>query len=221
MVYKRRAIRPRKKVVRIRRKKPSVLASAKKINLKRDLHYISRHAPGVDITSLSNTGATVATNLTFKLSDVTNSTEFSDLFDNYMLVGITLTFRLMQNPDANNQINSTLFSNAANFYPKLWWVIDKDDGSVPTLTTIRERSMAKCRILKPNAFVTVHIKMPKPLLTLQSSAITVAPTQWLRTTEPTVEHYGIKLLLDKMGYSGTLFTVGIDKKYFFAFKNSK
>jgi len=68
------------------------------------------------------------------------------------------------------------------------------------------------------------IKNPKPQLTLTGSGVTTAPNGWLRTntaSDLATTHYGVKAVLDKMGYSGNSFTVGVDKKYFFAFKNSK
>lgn len=222
--YNKRPIRVRRRPMRMRRIRKNPVAIARNVGLKKDIHYISRWVPGVDVTALSTTLASVGTYFNFSLLDVSNSTDFSNLFDNFKLIGVQLTFRLMNNPDGDNIINDTVNATGANFYPKLWWVIDKDDITSPTLLTIRERALAKCRVLKPDRFITVFIKNPRPQLTLTGSGVTTAPSSWLRTSTASdlgTTHYGIKVVLDKMGYTGNAFTVGVDKKYFFAFKNSK
>lgn len=225
--FKRPVYKPRKRPMRMRMRRKGTVAVARSVGLKKDLHYMSRWVPAVDVSALSTNLASIGTYFNFSMTDVSNPTDFSNMFDNYKLIGVQLTFRLMNNPDADNIINDTVNASGANFYPKLWWVIDKDDIVPPTLLTIRERALAKCRVLRPDRFITIFIKNPKPQLTLTGAAVTTAPNSWLRTLNTAgtlpdnTSHLGIKVVLDKMGYSGNVFTVGVDKKYFFAFKNSK
>lgn len=199
------------------------LHSARKLNLRSDIHYMSRYAPLVDTTTLTTATAAAGAFLSFTLNDVPNATDFTNLFENYRIIGVLLTFRLMDNPDSTNYISSTVFTQGSNFYPKLWTVVDRDDSTPPTLATIRERPYARCRILRPDRFIKVFVKYPRPIIATASGVTYTNPPResWFRTSEPTVSHFGLKVVLDKMGYAGTTFTVGIDRKYFFALKGSK
>lgn len=219
-----------KKGMRMRRRRTPIKIRAQKkvqiarsVNLKSDIHYISRYAPMVDTSTLSTLTSSVGAALLFKLSDVPNSSDFVNLFDSYRLIGVQLTFRLMDNPDSGNYINSTTFTQGANFYPKLWTLIDRDDSTTPTVANIRERAHARCAVLRPDRFIKVFIKYPRPMVPLPGgTAFMNAPKNcWLRTTDTPADHYCVKVVLDKMGYAGNTFTVGIDKKYFFAFKDTK
>lgn len=234
MAYARR--RKGARVMRRRRRYPYKMGLKKMVslvrtaNLKSDVHYLSRYAPSVDKTSLATTGAEAGVGLVFKMSNVGNPQEFL-MFDNFKIIGVSLTFRLMENPDSNNTINTNATTQASNFYPKLWWVVDRDDGVTPTVASIRERASARCKILMPNRFVRVFVKYPRPIIaTASGPGYTNPPREcWYRTNEgynpdnPAQElgFYGLKVVLDKMGYTGNQFTVGIDKKYIFAFKNTK
>jgi len=222
----------RRMAPRRRRRMPLKMMAKKKIQIARnlgfksDLHYISRYAPSVDTTTLTTTTTFVGAAIAFALTDINNPTEFSNLFDKFKLIGVQCTFRLMDNPDSTYYVNNVAFSQGSNFYPKLWWVIDRDDTGTPSLTTIRERGAARCAILRPDRVITVFVKNPRPLLSTSSGIGTLpSPNSFLRTIESGVptsaSHLGLKVVLDKMGYSGHTFTVGIDKKYFFAFKDSR
>lgn len=218
---KRRVIRRPRMYVRPRNYRKKNLAIARKVNLRSDVHYLSRYAPLVDTSTLTTITSGIGAALKFRLSDVTNSTEMTNLFDLYKITGVLVTFRLMDNPDSTNYVNSTTFTQGMNFYPKLWYCIDKDDGTAPTGATIRERAGARCVILRPDRFVKVFVKFPKPLLQLQSGAITDLARGMIRTDYPDVDHWGLKVFLDKMGYAGNTATVGIDKKYFFCLAQAK
>jgi len=195
---------------------------AKSLNLKQDVHYLSRYAPLVDTSSLSTLTSSIGAQINFRLNDVSNPTDFTNLFEDYKIIGVKLTFRLMDNPDSSNYINQTVFTQGANFYPKLWWCVDKNDTTVPTVASIRERPYARYAVLRPDKFITVYVKYPKPVIPMEASGLMTPPvTGWMRCTESSVPHYGLKVVLDKMGYAGNTFTVGIDKKYYYSFRGSR
>lgn len=223
-VRRRPAYRPRRRVPMFRKryKRAAPLKIARKVGLKKDVHFISRYSPSVDTSTLSTITSSIGAALLFKLTDVPNSSDFTNLFDSYRIIGVKLTFRLMDNPDSSNYINFVLSTQGANFYPKLWYMIDRDDSTTPTVATIRERANARCKVLRPDRFITVFIKYPKPLVPVATSgAVMSSSTGWLRTSDTPADHYCVKVVLDKMGYAGNTFTVGIDKKYYFEFKDSK
>lgn len=226
------AIRKRKVVIR-RKKVPKMgikkrVALVKKANLGADVHYFSRWVRAVDTTTLSTALTEVSHSYLFRLSDVDNVSDFTNLFDNYRIIGVKLTFRLMTNPDSSNFLNSTVFTQGANFYPKLWWSFDNDDGTSLSVAQIRERNNAKCRVLYPNKMLKIYVKYPRPADEIQGNTGTafVASSKgiWLRTinaNEVDTPHFGLKVALDKMGLAGNTMTVGVDREYFFAMKGSK
>lgn len=217
--------------MRPRRKMPLKMVAKKKVettrnmNITKGIHYFSRYVVAVDTTTLSTNLSSVGAVLLSRLNDVNNFAEYQALFEQYRIIGVQYTFRLMDNPDSTNYVNSTVFTQGSNFYPKLWWIIDRDDSAVPSLTSIRERGEAKCKVLKPDRFIKVFVKYPKPLAEIVDGVGTAVAEQknpvWINSGLPNVPHYGLKVVMDKMGYAGTTFTVGIDKRYFFAFKQTK
>jgi len=228
MVY----VRKRKMPMRRRRKVPAKMGIKKKValvrkaNLGADVHYFSRYVRAVDTNTLTTALSEVSHTFIFRLSDVDNVTDFTNLFDNYRIIGVKLTFRLMTNPDSNNFLNSTVFTQGANFYPKLWWVRDDDDGNVLSVADIRERNGSKCRILFPNKFLSIYVKYPRVLDEIVDNAggttVAAAPkAMWIKTAGTNTQHFGLKVALDKMGLAGNTMTVGIDKEYIFAMKGSK
>lgn len=235
MVYvRRRAYRRRRMPMRRRRKMPLKMGIKKKVsivrsvNIKNDVHYFSRWAPFVDTNTLSTSASTQVASLFCSLADIPNYSEFTNLFDSYKIIGIQFTFRLMDNPDSNNYINSTLFTQGSNFYPKLWVVQDRDSQTSTTVAQIRERGHSRQYILKPDRFIKVFIKNPVELDAVYdgSSGSTYVPAtprdkHWLPTGQTGIRHYLLTVGLDKMGYAGNTCTVGIEKRYFLALKNSK
>ncbi|MEO5351358.1 MAG: hypothetical protein H7836_17210 [Magnetococcus sp. YQC-3] len=217
-------MRPRRKMPKMGIKKK--VALVKKANMKSDVHYHSRYVRAVDTTTLTTVASETSHTFTFRLSDVDNVTDYTNLFDNYRIIGVKLTFRLMTNPDSNNFLNSTVFTQGANFYPKLWYLKDYDDGNTLTVAQIRERAKAKCRILNPNRFVTIYVPYPRPLdeIVDNGGATTVIAANkpyWIKSDGVNTQHFGLKVALDKMGLAGNTMTIGIDRQYFFAFKNSR
>lgn len=235
MAYARKRVyRKRRMPMRMRRKVPYKAGIKKKVaitrsaNLTKDVHYFSRYVVAVDTTTLSTITSEIGAALTFRLSDIPNVSEYTNLFENFRIIGVKLTFRLMTNPDSSSFLNNSLVSQGSNYYPKLWWQRDYDDNVVLTVAQIRERASSKCAILKPDKFITIFIKYPKPLLEMagntSTGALAAPKGLWLRTNstnEIDAPHLGLKVVMDKMGYAGNTFTIGIDKQYFFAFKNSK
>lgn len=196
---------------------------AKKVNLMKDLHYHHRYTALTDITTLSTITSAIGAGLTFNAVNLPNWSEFSNLYDQYKIVGVEVRFRLMTNPDSSTFLNDITFSQGANFFPKLWWSIDKDDNSTPTVATIRERGSAKCAVLKPSQDIKVYIAYPRVQLGFTGQYyVSSVDGMWLRCQDVNgATHFGLKVVLDKMGYAGNTFTVGIDYKYVMCFKNSK
>jgi hypothetical protein len=161
--------------------------------------------------------------MNFQLADIINVAEFTTLFDRYRITGVQLTFMLVTNPDAGNPLNVNVGGNNSNFYPKLWWVRDYDDGNAITLSQMRERETCKHKILRPNSEIKIFLK-PAALLQTYRTALTTgyAPKwkQWIDLGQTDVPHYGFKFVVDMDGNvpNGT-FYIRMEKKYYFQCKD--
>jgi len=142
-------------------------------------------------------------NLEYTFTQLVGYTEFSALFENYRITKITVTFQLINNPDANAYINNIAQGNGMNWYPKLWYTVDHDGGSDETLTTMKERQGVKCRILKPDSTIKVSFTPCCRTLTYKTSTTEgFAPKNIkLDMADVTVPHYGLLYLVDTNGYN--------------------
>lgn len=149
------------------------------------------------------------------------STEFTELFDNYKITMIELRIQMLNNPSAflytNGAVNT---QNQTNWYPKLWWVIDKDGGVTETLATMRERQGVRCRVLQPNKEIVIKFKPAVRVLTYQTLTTQgYAPKSIkLDLADAAVPHYGINMVFDSNGLDPTdiyPFKFRIERKFYF------
>lgn len=148
------------------------------------------------------------------------STEFTELFDNYKINMIELRIQMISNPDSSNPLNTNTGGNATNWYPKLWWVIDKDGGATETLSTMRERQGVRCKILQPNKDIVIRFRPKVQVLTYKTSTTQgYAPRAIkLDMADASVPHYGVNMVFDSNGFSPDLtypFRFRIERKFFF------
>lgn len=161
----------------------------------------------------------------FTLSDVRNSSELTALYDQYKITGVKVTFQLLNNPDANNQLVSTTTTNATNFYPKLFVSRDYDDLGLETANDLRERNTTQVRILRPNSVCSFFVR-PAVRNQLYLDGVTAANSpmwgQWLDCSSNTVPHYGMKFALDFMGVTTVQdMFIRVEKTYYIQFKNAR
>lgn len=168
-------------------------------------------------------GLYLARNYNFTFDMLQQSTEFTELFDNYRITMIELRIQLIVNPNAaypNNATTSSATVNPTNWYPKLWYVVDKDGGATETLATMRERQGVRCRVLQPNKEVVIRFKPAVRTLTY-----TTATTQGfapksikLDMADANVPHYGINMVFDSNGQDPNdtyPFKFRMERKFFF------
>lgn len=138
----------------------------------------------------------------FRFQDLINYSEFSNLYDRYRIMGVTLRFQLINNPDANTEIGTTSIGNAANFFPKMWYIRDYDDGNTENLDAFRQRAGVRYKILKPNSELRISVR-PAVLTQQYASAISTGYTpkwkQWIDMDNPSIPHYGVKCVIDTNG----------------------
>jgi len=125
----------------------------------------------------------------FQLNDVTNTGDFTGLFDQYRFKAVKIEFR----PRFN-------FANpgsvVVNKLPRLYSVIDYDDSNVPTLIS----DLREYQSCKETNFDKDHVRLIKPrlasaLLSAAGGFTSVAneAPKWIDLASLTVTHYGIKI----------------------------
>lgn len=179
-----------------------------------------------DISGASGLGG-----MTFSLSDILGYSEFEALYDRYMITCVVLRFRLINNPDSNQYLNTNNHGygapNTTNWFPRLFTCPDYDDNSAESVATLRERAKTKMRVLRPNQYFKIVVK---PACTVQTyytaTGAGYAPKwkQWIDMSQSGVPHYGLKWAVDTSGVDPVdtqPFKLEIEKQYYFKCKDVK
>jgi hypothetical protein len=162
----------------------------------------------------------------FSLSDLPNVAEFTTLFDQYMITGVMLQIKMVNNPDGEYVINTNpLTGNNASFYPTLWYVADHDDRDTVSLAQIKEFDKVRHKVLRPNTEINIMLR-PTTLTQIYRSALTTGyacnfKRQWLDVANTDIPHYGCKCVIDFEGVTPAVlqFDFKINARYFFKCKN--
>lgn len=179
-------------------------------------------SPSAD-PSLTLTGL-IADNLTghyqfggshyFSLSNVTASSDFTNLFEKYRITGVKYNIRFQSNM-ANVASNAVM--------PIIHWCFDDNDATVPSsLLDIQQKG--GCRMTEATTKGVTIMLRPKVSGMVYNNGIStgysVVPKSWINTTYPNVQHFGIKFWVNNF-YTGTgqnAFT--IEPTYYLALKDS-
>jgi len=129
-------------------------------------------------------------------------TDFTDLYDRYMITCVVMRFRLVNNPNSTWSLNTNPAAQtamSANFYPAMYYCKDYDDSAAETLEQLKERANTKRMILQPNKMYKIVLR---PAVTMQTYATATstgyAPKwkQWIDMANTSVPHYGLKYVVD-------------------------
>lgn len=172
----------------------------------------------VGTLQLSNLTETF-TSYTFKLSNLPNYTEFTNLFDRYRINKVSLTF--VPNWDSNDA-NASAGVLAVN--PSIYSMIDyTEDGTPLALNEFYENP--KCKITRGGK---IHKRYFTPAVlgsnfeTVTTTAYTPKWKQWLTTDDPATPHYALKVACDKLN-AGTAqnYYVKVFVTYYISCKDAK
>jgi len=146
-------------------------------------------------------GVYLARYYTVKFDDMVAYGEFTNLFDNYRIEKVTMTFQLITNPDSNSSLNGSSVSQTSNWFPKMWFVRDYDGGVTETISSMKERQGVKCRVLEPNKMIKIsYVPKVRSLIYKTSTTEGYAPKQVrLDMSDATVPHYGLHVVYDTNG----------------------
>lgn len=156
-------------------------------------------------------------------SDLVQSSDFSNMFDQYRLTKVTFTVQMINVPTSLQPPNTAITlanGQTTNWYPKVWYVVDHDGGSTETISSIKERQGVRCRILQPNKELRISFKPMCRTLTYSTSSSTgYAPKNIkIDMSDTNVEHYGLHMVFDSNGLDPTdtyPFKFVVERKVYF------
>lgn len=188
--------KPKQKIVR--RTRP-VYVRARRANLRRDVHYFKRSFEYTVIDQTTAINGLAFGAWQFNLGNLPAPSEFTNLFDRYMITYVKLYVYLRVTPDA-------AASNVAH-YPMMYVVRDYDDTNSPTaISELFQHAKVQRQIIRPDRPATIKLK-PATLGLTYNSAVTSTYVpkwrQWIDMANTTVPHYGLKYGLENWACPGT------------------
>lgn len=134
--------------------------------------------------------------MVFRLDQLTNANELQVLFDRYRILSALV--RVHYNVDNQSEVKSM---------PWIEYIQDHDDGSVPSVATMREKMGSKTKFFGTNKFMIKMGVRPRFADTVYNNGVTSAygignRKEFLNTQYPSVEHYAIKGILHNVPLSG-------------------
>jgi len=174
-------------------------------------YRIQRWVQVSDVTQVA--GADAFATYQFQLNDVSNTTDFTALYDQYRFVAVKAEFR----PRFNI---GSLGSVLVNKLPRLYTVLDYDDNNAPTLIS-QLREYQSCKMTR---FDMDHVRFLKPRMALKAfdvAGTSLANTrpQWIDLASLTVVHFGIKLAVEGgVGGQTNLQSWSVDFLYMLEFR---
>lgn len=130
----------------------------------------------------------------FKINACIESTDFTQLFDRYKIVGVKLKF-LYQ-----NNMSGIPGTGATAPLPRITYAFDADDASVPAnRLAVAVKGYAKERVLNGNRQFSVFIRPRLDKLVYQqglTSAYSSERACWLDCVNDGVPHYGLKVWIN-------------------------
>jgi len=154
----------------------------------------------------------------FTLGGLPNATDFTNLFDEYMLTGVKITFIYPMVMVRSSDLTAGTLGAA----PVLRYAFDATDASVPAnMNAVRQHANSKIVCLGDGKEVhDYNIIYPSNTIYDGASATMVATPDkpiWISTSSATASHYGLKVGVDTQGVatSGSLPPLVIEAKVYF------
>jgi len=133
-------------------------------------------------TSIATFGA-----YSFALSDLPDYSEFTNLFDEYMIAKVTISFR----PQFQNMV-----STAGQKDPYFMYVVDKDDSAAATnINTLLQYPAVRITSSTRSHFITFKPRFAAPIFNGVTDAYG-SRTGYLDCSNAAVPHYGFKWAID-------------------------
>jgi hypothetical protein len=155
----------------------------------------------------------------FTINEVTEASDFTNLFDRYKIVGVKLKFLYQQNTSAVNGTSS---------FPVIAYAFDGDDSTPPTgINDVQRKGYCHEKVLNANKTFSLYIKprVSKMMYSQTLSGLGGYSSEkpcWLDCQASEVPHYGIKFWIkDWVNVAGTFQNLTVQPVYYLAMKDSQ
>lgn len=179
------------------------------LQLARGVHYFKR---SVQLTQLSfNNASTNIGAYVFTIGDLPNVSEFSSLFDEYLITGIQIKFI----PDITGN-DATPIGSVVQL-PNFFTVIDHDDNTAPA----NLNELLQYQSLRMTRAHLLHKRYLKPMVSnaIYKSGLTSGygsiKAQWCDFVNTDIAHYGLKYCMDPMWNNATAIKYQVIATYYF------
>lgn len=202
-----------------KRSAKQILRPSKKPRLNKPKPVASRmHAFKRNTSLMTLTGtagyAPYCNSFAFQLANLPNATDFTNLFDQYMLSHVQVKFYLSVDPSAQ--------SAATAYQPRMFFVRDHNDSTAPaTLNELRERGDCQTRVLSVARPLVINVKPSVLAETLKTGGTTTYSPRyktWLPTANTDVPHYGLKWAIDD--FTNTNYKLNVEATYWLRCKTT-
>jgi len=209
---RRRTMRPYRRVKR-RMATRTNRAKASKVNVKNQLYFFTRRWASPTIVGAPTSNPLLVGSV-FRLNDLPNVSDFTNLFDRYMITYVKINFYLKIDPSAQIAASAT--------FPKIYMVRDYDDEAIipGNINTLREAAKCVVRVLNPNRPVTIGLRPATQSLTQLTATTTVRTPQWkqwIDLASPDVPYYALKWAIDD--FTNTNYKLDVEYQYWFRCKD--
>jgi len=156
------------------------------------------------ITTSGVAGSPSFTAISVSLSNLSNSTEFTTLFDNYRFLQMQFTFM---------PVAGASTANVGGYYGAFYTAIDTDDTNIPSsLSTLQEYNT--CRVVQTGKAFT-RVFTPRAAIPVYVNSAVSGYSQmpvgsWCDAASPGINYYGLKVgIAASSGTSVPVYTLDI------------
>lgn len=192
----------------------------KKMSIGKQIYYFTRITDYGIVASISSSQQ--AGSLTFTLADLPNYAEFQNLYDQYKISAVRVTFY----PVAQAYQNQGSSTTPVTILPRFITAFDYDDDSVSGLNfdTLRQYQSAKITMADK-----IHVRYIKPCQAVEIYKSTTTSGYGPRrgfcdTTHALTPHYGIKYCMEQTNGTSSpegAYKYKIEAKYYLALRSVK
>lgn len=152
-----------------------------------DLHRFVRR--DLQPLTIGAAGAGVGFGFSFSLSNLPNSSDFTNLFDSYRI----------------DRVDAVILGSSNSL--QVYAAVDYDDAVAPTgIADMLERQNVMCKTVSAGSFQQLRLTfVPRMPIEGASAGPQLAPVgMWVDTADPTVQYHGLKLWLQPASGTATL-----------------
>nr|WAE42286.1 MAG: capsid protein [Cressdnaviricota sp.] len=175
--------------------------------------FLLKRAFSAAALTIANTAAGNAV-FTFRLSDMPDVSDFTNLFQRYKINAVKIEFM----SPFNVALTQTFATGIGLFL--LYGVIDRN-STTALATTAQAEEYQSLKIWKSNQNHQVYFKPSLPMTVTDIAAnsfVEIQKPRWISTLETGIEHLGFKLITDNNG-SGNSYVLTPRLTYYMSFKD--